>query len=123
MALRRRHVSDPDDMMICDALNGADAEARYRETHGSYLGGQCRDLPGFVSSPHVNCWTSMQQQVIAEQEVALGRLGDKVRPAEASSRVEGEVADDDLERRLESLAREDEIERLLADLKSRRRVG
>jgi len=54
-------------------------------------------------------------------EVALERLGDKVRRADASSRAEGEVADDDLERRLDSLAREDDIERLLAELKARRR--
>ena len=56
-------------------------------------------------------------------ELALGRLGDKVRRAEASGRAEAEIADDDLERRLDSLAGEDEIERLLAELKSRRRVG
>src|SRR5262249_22975675 len=53
------HVSDPDDMMICDALNAADAENRYHDTHGSYLAGWCGDLPGFVPSPGVTCSTNL----------------------------------------------------------------
>src|SRR5262249_46125403 len=49
------HVSDPDDMMVCDALDAAAAESRYREAHGAFFAGDCADLPGFVPSPSVVC--------------------------------------------------------------------
>jgi hypothetical protein len=52
------NVSDPNDMIVCDVLNAVDAEARHLAQQGVYHGGPCDELPGFVSSPDVSCYTS-----------------------------------------------------------------
>jgi hypothetical protein len=48
-------VSDPDDLLICDLVNVAAAQARWRARRGTYFTGTCDDLPGVVGSPGVVC--------------------------------------------------------------------
>jgi hypothetical protein len=52
-------VSDPNDMVVCDALHAAAAEDAYFAETGSYLAGACSDLPGFVPTPGVTCMTAI----------------------------------------------------------------
>ena len=48
-------VSDPNDMVVCDALNAAAAEDAYFFETGSYFGGPCANMPRFVPTPGVAC--------------------------------------------------------------------
>jgi hypothetical protein len=48
-------VSSPEDLVICDALNAANAEQTDFEKRGTFFIGQCADLAGFSSSPGVSC--------------------------------------------------------------------
>ena len=52
-------VSDPNDMVVCDALGAASAEDAYFAANGSYLAGSCADLPGFVPTPGVTCFMAL----------------------------------------------------------------
>jgi hypothetical protein len=52
-------VSDPSDMVVCDALGAAAAEDAYFAQNGAYLAGSCMDLPGFVPTPGVTCLTAL----------------------------------------------------------------
>jgi len=52
-------VSDPNDMVVCDALGAAAAEDAYFAQSGAYLAGSCTDLPGFVPTPGVTCTTAL----------------------------------------------------------------
>jgi hypothetical protein len=49
------HIGDPDDLIVCDARNAAEAEGVYFAQTGSYRAGSCDDLPGFKPSPDVTC--------------------------------------------------------------------
>jgi len=49
------HVGDPDDLVVCDAQDAAQAEEAYFSAHGAYYTGDCRGMPTFVPSPGVTC--------------------------------------------------------------------
>lgn len=49
------HVGDPQDLVFCELVTLASAEARYFAAHATYFSGTCADLPGFVPSPGVVC--------------------------------------------------------------------
>jgi hypothetical protein len=52
------HVGDPNDMVVCDIQNAADAAQAYFAATGTYYTGPCSGLPGFTPTPGVTCTVS-----------------------------------------------------------------
>ena len=67
-------VSDPNDMVVCDALGAAAAEEAYFAGNGSYFAGACANLPGFVPTPGVTCMTALAAGLDGSPGVEIATL-------------------------------------------------